>query len=126
MQVMTLNGEWENTMILSICFENMKISDHRVWAFERNVGSTSKLLLGSFTEKYSSKEPVYVIIHLILLWEVGSYLLTRNTHMKETHMSRVAMSLQRLGIENTLCTIGEVYGVVECQISKILSNFVDW
>ena len=51
MQALALNGEWENALILSICFESMKMSDRSVWAFERNVGFTDRLLLGSFTEK---------------------------------------------------------------------------
>ena len=51
MQALALNGEWENALILSICFEGMKMSDCSVWAFERNVGFTDRLLLGSFTEK---------------------------------------------------------------------------
>jgi hypothetical protein len=51
MQALALNGEWENILILSICFENMKMSDRSVWAFERNVGFTDRLLLASFTEK---------------------------------------------------------------------------
>jgi hypothetical protein len=37
--------------------------------------------------------------------------------------SRIAMSLQRLGIGNTLCTVGEVYGVAESTISEIIRNF---
>jgi hypothetical protein len=45
MQALALNGEWENAMILSICFEGMKMSDCNVWAFERNIGFTDGLLL---------------------------------------------------------------------------------
>ena len=33
------------------------------------------------------------------------------------------MSLQRLEIGNTLCTVGEVYGVVESTISEIVRIF---
>ena len=51
MQALTLNGKWENVLILSICFEGMKMSDHNVWTFEINVGLMDRLLLGSFTEK---------------------------------------------------------------------------
>ena len=51
MQALALNGEWENTLILSTCFEGMKTSDRSVWAFERNVGFMDRLLLGSFTNK---------------------------------------------------------------------------
>jgi hypothetical protein len=43
MQALALNGEWENALILSICFENMKMSNRNVWAFERNVGFTNRL-----------------------------------------------------------------------------------
>ena len=46
--VLALKGKWENALILSICFESMKMSNHGVWAFYRNVGFTKKLLLGSF------------------------------------------------------------------------------
>ena len=37
--------------------------------------------------------------------------------------SRIAMSLQRLGTGNTLCTVDEVYGVAESLISKIVRIF---
>ena len=42
---------------------------------------------------------------------LGSYLQRKNTQMRETNSveSRIATSLQRLGIVNTLCTVGEVY-----------------
>ena len=49
MQALALNGEWENAMILSICFKGMKMSDRSVWAFERNIRFKDRLLLGSFT-----------------------------------------------------------------------------
>ena len=31
MQALALNGEWKNALILSICFEGMKMSDRSVW-----------------------------------------------------------------------------------------------
>ena len=37
--------------------------------------------------------------------------------------SRVVMSLQRLGIGNSFCTMREVYGMDESIISKIVRNF---
>ena len=37
--------------------------------------------------------------------------------------NKIAMSLQRLGTGNTLCTVGEVYGVAESTISEIVRNF---
>ena len=37
--------------------------------------------------------------------------------------SRIAMSLQRLRTENTLCTVGEVYGVAESTITNIVRIF---
>ena len=46
MQGLALNGEWENALILSICFEGMKMSDRSVWAFERNVVFTDRLFIG--------------------------------------------------------------------------------
>ena len=51
MQTLVLNGEWKNALILSISFEIMKMSDCSVWAFERKVGLTDMLLLGSCTGK---------------------------------------------------------------------------
>ena len=51
MQTLTLNEEWENALIFNICFESMNISDRNVWAYERNVGFTNRLLLGSFMDK---------------------------------------------------------------------------
>ena len=51
MQTLALNEKWENVLILKICFEGMKMSDRSVWAFERNVGFTDRLLLDSLTKK---------------------------------------------------------------------------
>ena len=51
MQTLALNGEWENALILSICFEGIKMRDHSVWANERNVGSSISYYRIFFTEK---------------------------------------------------------------------------
>jgi hypothetical protein len=48
--MLALNGEWENTLVFSIYFESMNMSDCRVWVFERNVGFTD-ILLDYFIEK---------------------------------------------------------------------------
>ena len=47
------------------------------------------------------------------------------TRMRETILveSIIAMSLQRLGTGNTLCNVGEVYGVAESIISEIVRIF---
>ena len=59
---------------------------------------------------------MYVIIHTSL-----------NTHMREIILveGRIAMSLQRLGIGNTLCIIREVYEVVGSTNLEIVIFFVD-
>lgn len=49
MQVLAFNGEWENAMILSICFESIK-SDRSMWAFEINVGLINRLILDISTQ----------------------------------------------------------------------------
>ena len=51
MQALALNGEWENVLIFSICFENMNMRGRSVWAFERNVSSLIETLLNSFHKK---------------------------------------------------------------------------
>jgi hypothetical protein len=111
MQAMTLNGEWENALILSICFEGMKMNYRSVWAFERNVGFTDRLLLGSLTEKmFKRKTRVCHNTFKFLCQRLGSYLQKKNIHMKETNSveSIFATSSQRLGTGNTLCIVGEV------------------
>ena len=123
MQALALNGEWENALILSICFEGMKTSNRSVWAFKRNVGFTDRLLLGSFTEKmFKQRTRVCHNTFKFLCEKLGPYLQRKNTQMRETISveSRIAMSLQRLGTGNTLCTVGEVYGVAESTISEIV------
>ena len=57
---------------------------------------------------------------------LGSHLQRKNTHMREKILveSRIPMSLQRVGTRNTLCTLGEVYGVAESTISKIIRIFL--
>jgi hypothetical protein len=54
-QAFALNEEWENVLIFSNCFESMKMRNHSVWAFERNVGFTNRLLLDSFTKIFRTK-----------------------------------------------------------------------
>ena len=51
MQALALNGNWENALIFGIGFESMNMSNRSVWAFERNVGFTNRLLLGPLTRK---------------------------------------------------------------------------
>ena len=126
MQVLTLNGELENALILSICFEDMKMNDCSVWAFERNVGFMDRLLLGSFTEKmFKQRTCVCHNTFKFLCEMLGPYSQRKNTQMTWTILveSRVAMSLQRLGTGNTLCTVGEVYGVAKSTISEIVQFF---
>ena len=120
MQALAFTGEWGNALILSICFEGMKMSDRSVWAFERNVGFTDRLLLGSFMGKmFKQRTRVCHNTFQFLCKRLGLYLQRKNTRLRETISveSRVVMSLQRLGIGNTLCIAGEVYGVVEGTIS---------
>ena len=51
MQALALDEQWEIVLILSIYFEIMKMRDRNVWAFERNVGFTNRLLLGFLMNK---------------------------------------------------------------------------
>ena len=59
--------------------------------------------------------------------KLGLYLQRKNTHKRNTISieRRIAMSLQRIGTGNTLCTIGLVYGVVESIILGIIEFLVD-
>ena len=51
MQALALDEQWEIVLILSIYFEIMKMRDRNVWAFERNVGFTNRLLLDFLMNK---------------------------------------------------------------------------
>jgi hypothetical protein len=51
------------------------MSDRSAWAFERNVGFTDRLLLGSFTEKmFKQRTRVYHNTFNFLCKRLGSYL----------------------------------------------------
>ena len=118
MQALALNGEWENALILSICFEGMKMSDRSVWAFERNVGFAARLLLDYFMKKmFKQRTRVCHNTFMFICERLGLYLQRKNTHMRETISveSRIAMLLQRLRTGNTLCIVGEVYWVAKVQ-----------
>ena len=83
-QALALNGEWENAMILSICFEGTKMSDYSVWVFERNVGFTDKLLLGSFMLKlFKQKTCVCHNTFKFLCERLGPYLHGKSTRMRD-------------------------------------------
>ena len=84
MHALALNREWENALILSICFEGMKISDCSVWAFERNVGFTNRLLLGSYTHKiFKQRIRVCYNTFKFLCERLDPYLQKMNTHMRD-------------------------------------------
>ena len=55
MQALALNEEWENALILSNFFKSVKMNDHSVWAYERNVGVTDRLLLGFSRKNVQAK-----------------------------------------------------------------------
>jgi hypothetical protein len=114
MQTLTLNGEWETTMILNICFDAMSWTDCSMWSYEKQISFIDIFLLGSFIERMF-KQRTCVSHATFFFWceKLGPYL-----HMREIIFveSKVAMSLQRLGIGNTLCSVGETYGVVESSI----------
>jgi hypothetical protein len=75
MQALALNGEWEYALILSICFEGMKMSDRNVWTFERNVGFTDRLLLGFFSKKmFKQRTRICHNTFKFLCERLGSYL----------------------------------------------------
>ena len=59
MQALTLNGEWKSAMFLSIYFESMNTGDCSVWALEKIVGFTDRLLLGSLKGKKILKQSTY-------------------------------------------------------------------
>jgi hypothetical protein len=73
------------------------MSNCSVWAFERNVGFTDKLLLDSFTKKmFKQRTRISHNAFKFLCERLGSYMHMDNTHMREAISigSRVAMSLQ--------------------------------
>ena len=114
MQALALNGEWENAMVLSICFEGIKMSDRSVWAFECSLGFTDRLLLGYFTEKMVQTKNSCMSQHIqVSLWEVTSVFVEKEYTYERVNFTWeiIVMSLQRLGIRNILCTVGDVYGI---------------
>ena len=84
MQALALNKEWKNALILSMCYDSMKMSNRSVWAFERNAGFTDKLLLGPSKEKMFKQRICVCHNTFKFLWKrLGLCLQMRNTHMIE-------------------------------------------
>ena len=61
----------------------MKMRDRSVWAFDKNVGFTDRLLLDSFMKKCLNKEFVYVRIHLIFF--VRGYIFAYEEYIYEIY-----------------------------------------
>jgi hypothetical protein len=119
MQTLTFNGEWEIAMILNICFDAMSWRDCSMWSYENKIGFLDRFLLGSFIERiFKQRTCVSHAMFCFLCEKLGLYLQRQNTHMREIIFveSKVAMSLQRLGIGNMLCSVGKICGVVEFSI----------
>jgi hypothetical protein len=89
------------------------MSDRSVWAFESNVGFADRLLYWvlSLEKMFKQRTRVCHNTFKFLCERLGPYLQNKNTCMRETVESRIAMSIQRFGIINTLCNVGDVYGV---------------
>ena len=114
------NGRKGECHDIGISFKSLKMSDHSVWAFKRDVGFTNMLLLGYFKDQmFKQSNCVSHNTFKFLCESLSLYLQRKNTHMRETFSieGTIAMSLQRIGTRNILCTIGEVYGVAKSIIS---------
>ena len=57
--------------------------------------------------------------------KIGPYLQRKDTHRRDAISieSKVVMSLQKMGTRNTLCEVGEVYGMAQSAIHEIVRNF---
>ena len=85
------------------------MSDHSVWAFERDAGFTNRLVLGYFKEEmFKQGNLVSRNTFKFLCESLKLYLQRKNTRMRETTTFEgvVAMALQRLGTRNILCHVG--------------------
>lgn len=71
-------------------------------------------------KRYSNKECLYDMLHFTFMWEIGFIHTKVEYRYEKKHFfveNIVAISLQRLGIENILSIIVEIYGVVKFSIS---------
>ncbi len=127
MQALILQGEWTNFAIFSICLQSLGFRERIVWSFERQSGFVDRYLLGSFTEKmFKERTRVSHATFRFLCEKLGPFFLKKkHTHFRRpiSVEERVAMSLARLGTGDGLRMVGEVYGVAEYTISRIVREF---
>jgi len=123
MQALTFNGEWEIAMILNICFDAISWTYCSIWSYERQIGFLDRFLLGSFIERiFKQRTCVSHAMFCFFCEKLGLYLQRKNIHMRVIIFveSKVAMSLQRLGIGNMLCGVEKYVGWLNLQ-----SNYCD-
>lgn len=126
MQALILQGEWTNVAIFSICLQSLGFRERTVWSFERPSGFVDRYLLGSFTEKmFKERTRVSHATFRFLCEKLGPFFKKQHTNFRRpiSVEERVAMSLARLGTGDGLRMVGEVYGVAECTISRIVREF---
>jgi len=78
------------------------------------------ICLALLQKRYSNKECLYDMLHFTFMWEIGFIHTKVEYRYEKKHFfveNIVAISLQRLGIENILSIIVEIYGVVKFSIS---------
>ena len=74
-QMLILQGKWENLAILSLIYENMGYRERSIWSQERMIGFVGRLLLGSWTEnEFKKRTRVTHNIFRFLFEMLGPYL----------------------------------------------------
>ena len=69
-QALALTREWKNTMVFSICFESMKMSNCSMWTFERKRRVRWKFIFGLFHKNIIKQRTCVSHNSFSLLWEL--------------------------------------------------------
>lgn len=126
MQALILQGEWENLITFNIFLESMGRGTQSIWSFARQGGFTYRLLLGSYTEgQFWERTWVKFATFILLCEKLGLFLQKQDTPFRNSISVeiKIAILLTNLGFGNGKLLIGDLYGVVECTISKIVREF---
>ena len=126
MQALILQGEWEKLAIFSMFLESMGRGTRSIWSFVRQSGFTDRLLLDSYTEgQFKVRTRVQFATFRFLCEKLGPFLQKQDTPFRNSISveTRIAISLTRLGSGNGQLLIGDLYGVAECTVSKIVREF---
>jgi hypothetical protein len=110
----SINGEWENAMILNIYFDTMSWRDYSMCSYKRQTGFTNKFSLGLFPKKCSKKNVCMTMSYILLCVRNRIHIYKSRIHIwKRAFLLKVDLSYDYKDLGLEICCV-------------VLEKFMGW